>query len=178
MKEKENILKIIDDFIKNATADELEELRGLLKKRKKTGINIDFTGMARDTAETIQKQMRLTNETVKATARDLVARLARSYNPEFSEKEIRAIVDEMVPSAGPKKKVPPALMIAMVEQFISYSTGAMSEREMKEFPSGWQKKYWEAFPQSLQRLIADLLYDKIDEREFWIAARRLIETGV
>jgi hypothetical protein len=62
------------------------------------------------------------------------------------------------------------ILLAMIKQFITYSTGAMSvteeEKLRREIPD-WQQKYWRKFPERVRRLINLFLKGKIGLESCW-----------
>jgi hypothetical protein len=168
---KENIADIVRDFLNNASPREIEELAAMVEGRKKKGVE-GIAGMASAAAETISSQLKISDRMVKKTARNLVATLAQQYKPDLTPGELKAIVSELVPDRKKAPPLPPEMIIAMVRQFLDYSKGRMTEERLKEFPPGWQKKYWSAFPSSLQMSIAAHLKGDIGENELWERIRR------
>jgi hypothetical protein len=55
----------------------------------------------------------------------------------------------------------------MVIQFVTYSSGDMSISEKRKMPQGWEKKYWDVFPQEVRVLIASYLKGNINKKDFW-----------
>jgi transcription initiation factor IIE alpha subunit len=64
------------------------------------------------------------------------------------------------------KKLPKELLKTMIIQFVSYSTGQMTEKEKSQLPTGWAEKYWSYFPEEVKYLIKAYLENEIDEIRF------------
>jgi hypothetical protein len=94
--------KILSDFMNSASPEEVRELERLLeRKRKSRGPlgSLDPGGAAKSMARDIQRQIGFTQENVRRTAVDMVVRLARQHQPDISEADLRALVNQMVPGA-------------------------------------------------------------------------------
>jgi len=173
MSEEDKAKRILDEFMKNASPEELAELEKLLKERdRKRGSSgqIDVNGIAKDMAQQIQKQMGMTTENIKRMAKDMVVSLARQKQPDITDRELDALVREMVPDnryVASESKIPPELLVTMIRHFISYSTGKMSQAELRNLPKGWVEKYWESFPIDVQKLISAYLKSEIGADMFW-----------
>lgn len=175
----EDIKKILEDFIRYASTDEVEELRGLLEARqgrKGKGLGaFDSSGFAGKMAADIQAQMGFTQENVRRMAIDLVIRLARQKQPNISETELEALVNQMVPGAAySAAKVPPDILKLMVQHYVLFKTGRMSPDELSGLPNGWQQRYWSVFPVGIKKEINDFLGGKSRAEEFWRGIERKI----
>ena len=173
------VTEMIEFILNGATKYELELLGEALKKRseREQGLGqLDFQYMARSMAEGFQKKMGLDSDTINQMSRRLVTEMIRTETPEISEKEIKVLLDKWVPGKDARKGsgIPKEMQLAMITQFVSYSSGEMSEQEKKMFPEGWAEKYWEAFQPEVQRLIKDHLTDKIGKNEFWGGIRKIL----
>ena len=176
--------KFLNDYIKSATPEERKELNRLLKTRekgnsgdfKKQGLDLDVNSLAKNMSRQINEQLGMADINIKKMARDLVVQMALQYKPDITQKELSAIVKQMVPEKKDNnisKKIPPDLMKSMIVQFVAYSTGTMSEKELTQLPGGWAKKYWNAFSQDIRDLITMYLKNGIDNRNFWLAVDKL-----
>ena len=108
------------------------------------------------------------------TTYHLVARIIRENAPEISEKQISELLSEWVPESEKSKRatsaIPPDAIISMLKSFISYSLNAMStidDMKLRERMPDWPERYWNAFPESVQKLVSLYLKGKLDERIFW-----------
>ena len=157
MQDKDEIMEILSRFLKNANPDEIRELNELIK-RKKNGnmISLNISQQAKQMASNIQNQMGLTTKHIKKMARELVGTMILQYDQHISEKALYALLDQMVPIEPPNtgKNMPPDMLMEMVDHFISYSFGRMSEEYQSNLPEDWPQKYWENFPVDIQKLIS------------------------
>jgi hypothetical protein len=112
-------------------------------------------------------------------SRRLVSEMIVNETPGISEKELKTLLDQWLPGkeAGQATSLPKEMLLAMITQFISYSSGEMGEQEKKLFPEGWAEKYWNAFQPEIQKLVKDHLTDKIGKNEFWRGIREYL-TGM
>ncbi len=181
MTDKKEAEKILNDFLATASPKERRELRHLLDERKKNPMSLkemDISGVAKNMAEDLQKTMGLTQDNIRRTAIDMVVRLARQHQPDISDRELSALVREMVPGQDPAgaQKLPPEMIKAMILQFVTYSTGEMSSREQRELPEGWAQKYWDHFPVPVRGLIKNFLQGNMGRSEFWKKVSAQIES--
>ncbi|RPJ09540.1 MAG: hypothetical protein EHM28_01250 [Spirochaetaceae bacterium] len=178
MPTREEISEILASFMNNASPAEVKELQALLKKRRGPGGvgKLNLTGMAKQVAASIKEQMGLSEKFVKETATSTVTRLIKAYAPDISDKDLEALLGEMIPSLKRKKapKIPPDMLKTMIAQFIDYSLGRMSDADKAEMPAQWSAKYWNAFPPIIRNLITKLLHNEIDEELFWLAVTEAI----
>ena len=188
----------IVDYILNRAGDaELEVIIKAVQRRTKDqgkgpmGLNPER--MAKTVAHNINEQMGGSIDQVRGMVRDFVTDIIRKEAPDISEEHLEALLKEWVPGAmggrggsveagspgtagkegekeksysGEKKEI----LLAMIKQFITYSTGAMSvtekEKLRREIPD-WQQKYWQKFPERVRRLINLFLKGKIGLESCW-----------
>jgi len=176
--------KILEDYIKSATPEERKELNRLLDSREKKsmddfktqGLNMDVNKLAKNMSRQINEQLGMADINIKKMAKDLVVQMALQHKPDITQKELSALVNQMVPEKKNDdilKRIPPEVLKSMIVQFVSYSTGSMPEKEKSQLPDGWAKKYWEVFSQDIRDLITMYLKNGIDNRNFWLAIDKL-----
>ncbi|OHD65500.1 MAG: hypothetical protein A2176_14000 [Spirochaetes bacterium RBG_13_51_14] len=172
------ITGIIEFILHRATKYELELVGEAIRKRMEResslGLGqVDVQDAARSMAEGIEKQMGLGGEAVHQMSRRLVADMIRKEQPDISEGDLNKLLDQWVPGRGAKKPggIPTDMLLAMITQFAAYSRGEMSEDEKRQFPAGWQEKYWNAFPSDIQKLLKDYIHGRIGKNEFWRGVR-------
>ncbi len=179
MKKDDEANRILRDFMENSSHDEIQELERLLKEREnRRRYSVpDPAEMARKLSSQINQQMGLTGANIKFMARELVIKLAREHKPDIKPDELKALVEQMVPSgltAGRHAvSLPPDMLRSMILQFILYSQGEMDKDEIGRMPEGWIEKYWNAFPPSVRKLISVYIKGGIDKKSFW---KRIGET--
>jgi len=159
---------LLNRFLRNATIEEMEELYRLLDEKEKRdkkipGLNgkLDLESMAKNMPRQIQEQLGTANLNIKKMARDLVVQLALQHKPDISEKELNAIVNQMVPDSKRSSiadKLPPDLLMTMVLQFVETDINTGLE---------WKKRYWEVFPDEIKSGIAGFLSGDIGKVELF-----------
>jgi hypothetical protein len=170
----EKMSDIIHYILNQATRSELElvgeALRRRMERESTIGMGqIDVNHLARTMAEGIEKQMGIGGDAVHQTSRRLVADMIRKEQPDISERDLQKLVDQFVPGgrAAGASGVPRDMLLAMITQFLSYSLGEMSEADKKQYPDGWYKKYWAAFPPDIQKLLREYINGRIGKNQFW-----------
>ena len=177
MTTKSELEAIIEEYFRSASPEQAAELKALLKKRKKTpgvNINMDFSKLAAGMAKSIKDQMGITEDQVKRTAREMVAQMILQYDPNIKEEHLVQLVEHFLPGRS-KLKIPVDILKSMIEQFIAYATGTMPKNELEDLPKGWEKQYWEHFPEKIQKLIGLYLKDEIIAAEFWATVNVLLD---
>ncbi|MFA5518327.1 MAG: hypothetical protein WDA74_03650 [Spirochaetota bacterium] len=163
--------KILNDFLKTASPHEIKELYRLLDERKKSrvGVKVDVQNLAKTMSKQIEEQLGISALNTKRMARNMVIQMARKYKPEITDRELAQIANNMVPERKPESsiKIPADILKTMVMQFIAYSSGNISASEKRNLPQGWEKKYWNSFPQEIKISIAAYLNGDINKRDFW-----------
>ncbi len=164
--EKKNSKNLLEQFMKDASIEDMQELYRLLDERDKKqkesfGLNgkLNLDSMAKSMSKQIQEQLGMANLNMKKMARDLVVQLALQYKPDISEKELNVIVNQMVPdssSSAIAKNLPPDLLMTMVIQFIETDINSGMD---------WKKRYWEVFPDEIKLGIAGFLRGDIGKNE-------------
>ena len=170
--------KILKEYLKDASPGEAEELYRLLdereKSKKRSGgrapLKVNIDEMARDMSKQIQEQMGMTNINIKRMAVDLIVKMARQHEPNISDRELKVLIEQMIPDLGAQNSssdIPDDVMKTMILQFVTFSTGEMSEREKRDMPLGWTEKYWGCFSPKIRQLISYFLKGGIDKKAFW-----------
>ncbi len=173
------VAEMIEFILNHATRYELDILGEAFKKRmeRERGLGkLDFQHMARTMAEGLTKQMGMDTNNIHEMSRRLVSDMILKETPEISERELKVLLDQWLPgkTGGKGAGLPKEMLLAMITQFINYSSGKMSAEEKKQFPRGWTEKYWNAFDPDVQRLIKGHLTDKIGQNEFWRGIREYL----
>jgi hypothetical protein len=168
----QTVTEMIEFILNRATRYELDLIAEALRRRMERESSLgqlDFQYMARTMAEDLSKQMGIDSGNIHRMSRRLVADMVRDKIPNISEEELAALLDQWIPGkkAARSSEIPREMLLAMITQFISYSTGEMSEEDKKKFPEGWAGKYWDAFSPDIQRLVKSYLTEKISKDEFW-----------
>jgi hypothetical protein len=109
-------------------------------------------------------------EGLQKSIRDMAVRIIKEQAPELTEEQINVLTKAWIPEPGAVEgKTPPDYLRSMIDQFVSFSTGAMSKAEDKELRTeigAWPERYWKSFPPVVRLIITDFLNNKISEKEF------------
>ncbi len=185
---QDRLYKIVEFILNIAEAEELEVIQAALHKRltdpgRGRHIGVNPGRIASESASRISEQVEMSKNTISEMAANFAANIIRQNAPELSEAQVQELLGEFMPeSAGGKPKrarasssgaagggLPGGLLVQMVDQFVEYSLGAMPPAEqirMEEEIPGWKKKYWDAFPEQIRKLISLLLEGEIDHERF------------
>jgi hypothetical protein len=128
--------------------------------------------MAKEIAVQISSGVGLSLESMKDSVRDMAVRIIREHAPELSPKQVDELCRSWIPETGGKEgapAVPRDMLACMVEQFVSFSRGAMRQtvdQDLRDEMGAWPERYWKAFPPVVRGIITDFLKDRITEKEF------------
>jgi hypothetical protein len=104
----------------------------------------------------------------------MAVRIIKQNAPELTEDQISELTSAWIPGAGGEagkegSNLPPAVLLSMIEQFVSYSQGTMAKPEEKGLRAelgAWPERYWKAFPEVIRLILSDYLKNIINEKEF------------
>jgi len=133
-------------------------------------------------------------EMVRKTVRDMAAGMLRREAPELGEDQIEELLDAWVPdgtaagatagagarhqdsgsdgSGSPDPRnggVPADVLMAMVDQFVAYSTGTMqngADEALRREMGDWPERYWRSFPAVVRSVVSEYLKGGTTEKEF------------
>jgi hypothetical protein len=175
---EKNLYEVLDFILNRATEKDLMAVQAAMDRRAggKLTTGKSLSDMVTQSAAQFQKQMKVPMDQIRNTVRDMVVRIIRQNAPDIPEDQLNMLVNEWVPDEKKKARsraqtrVPGDVLITMITQFIAFSVGKMPKKEdmtlRKEMPD-WPAKYWNAFPESIQILISNLLKGQINEESFW-----------
>lgn len=155
-------------------------------------LGIDVRNLALSTAKQIEGQLGISSERVRDIVHGTVRRIIEREAPELDEEQVDELLAGLVsegasptgsdgltsePPTGdasgtkrPLQTLPKDALVSMIGQFVAYSTGVMSMREemsLTEQLGKWQHRYWEQFPQVVQRLVSLFIKGAMDGDAFW-----------
>lgn len=151
---------------RESLAGRLEEL----KQRKQTPGDI-----VRETTNQLSGQLEKSFQNMRDYSRQFAANIIKQRAPELDEAQVRELVDKWVPEKGTQSEsteIPSGVLLTMIHQFVKYSTGRISERELAELKRSipnWTEHYWRSFPTPIRRLIAAYLKEELPLSSFWSA---------
>ena len=131
-------------------------------------------------------------EGLKKSVRDYAIRIIRQQAPELTEEQVNELCKAWIPdlksqskpeqkpqqkttgktgkkSKEKNSKIPKDALASMINQFVLFSLGDMSDKEdkmLRDEMGKWPDKYWNAFPGLFQLLIRDFLQGEITRKEF------------
>ena len=135
---------------------------------------------AKNIEDEINKSIKMSMEgvckSIRSFAYDVIAREA----PELDEQERQMLLDEWIPSMSGSSStcvknglingIPSSMMFEMVFQFVRFGIGKMPKEEIKALEenigTSWSKRYWDAFPIQIQKLIKDYIESEISAEAF------------
>ncbi len=175
------LYEVVDAILKLANDRDLQVIRQAMERRTRAlhggPMGVNPGKMAQDMAEKINSQMGYSQEMIRDMVRGFAEEIIRKNAPELSEDQIRELLKEWVPhpkkTGSPRHSIlPPDALLAMIGQFIAYSTGQMSPSEQQSLRNdipNWHERYWNTFPDGIKKLLAKFLKGELDGELFWRA---------
>lgn len=178
---KDELFHIVDIIMNKATPADFEVIKAAVNRRDKSQykpMGADPAKMAGTMAQQIDNQLGMSSDMVRKMVRGYAAEIIRKNAPELEDGQVEELLGEWVgPSQGSgtrsrkssgkkagKSGIPPDAILAMVRQFIAYSTESMNPSEYRELEQSipdWKERYWDSFPEEVQRVIALYLKGQI-----------------
>jgi hypothetical protein len=169
------LVKVLDFILNRCDEASIEVIAAAVIRRRRDlsafgSMNIPD---AKQFAETISSQINIgaSIEGMQQTVRDMAIRIIRQEAPELTEDQINHLASSWIPSSSKEKKsaLPPELLMNMIDQFVAYSNGTMSDEEEHRLRSqmgDWPERYWRAFPNVICLIIREYLNGEISEIEY------------
>lgn len=146
---------------------------------------------AKNIEDEINKSIKMSMEgvckSIRSFAYDVIAREA----PELDEEQRQMLLDEWIPhfngssstcvKNGLINGIPSSMMFEMVFQFVRLGIGKMPKEEIKELEenigTSWSKRYWDAFPIQIQKLIRAFIKNEISFEVFDEEIKSLLDVS-
>ena len=146
---------------------------------------------AKNIEDEINKSIKMSMEgvckSIRSFAYDVIAREA----PELDEQERQMLLDEWIPSMSGSSStcvknglingIPSSMMFEMVFQFVRFGIGKMPKEEIKALEenigTSWSKRYWDAFPIQIQKLIRAFIKNEISFEVFDEEIKSLLDVS-
>jgi hypothetical protein len=125
--------------------------------------------MARELSEQINTGASMNG--LRETVRDMAVKIIRQEAPELNEEQIAGLTSAWIPDRSSRSsgELPPDMLLEMVDQFVSFSTGSMSNAEdnkLRQEMGAWPERYWKAFPEVVKLIVKDYLDGEINEKAY------------
>jgi len=195
--DRDQLYKVVDAILNQATEDDLEVIEAALQRRlgedEEGGGSSAFQfapkKIAEESAHSISEQVSYSKSTVRNMIKNFAVDIIRKEAPELSDEQVRELLKAWIPdpeSATPRAQhkkesnIPFDMMIAMIEQFIEYSEGRLSVRQqaqLRQEMGEWQEKYWKWFPPDIREALSLYLKGTIDKESFWLDVHKTLQMG-
>jgi hypothetical protein len=108
---------------------------------------------------------------LRDAVRDMAVKIIRREAPELNEEQIAGLTAAWIPDRNSRSEdnLPPDMLLEMVDQFVSFSTGSLSNAEdnkLRKEMGAWPERYWKAFPEVVKLIVKDYLDGEINEKEY------------
>ena len=146
---------------------------------------------AKNIEDEINKSIKMSMEgvckSIRSFAYDVIAREA----PELDEQKRQMLLDEWIPPIDDSSStcvknglingIPSSMMFEMVFQFVRFGIGKMPKEEIKALEENlgdsWSKRYWDAFPIQIQKLIRAFIKNEISFEVFDEEIKSLLDVS-
>lgn len=191
------LMQVLDYILNRCTLREMDALQAAVERRRKdleasTGIiSLDPERAARQMSGTVEDSINQSMESIRKTFREFAVDLVRKEAPELTDEQMKELVDSWLPDESSRNRpdsgmqangryrglakkglvngIECDLMYEMINQFIAYSTGAMSltdEGALRDAVGDWTTIYWKKFPPEIQNLVRRFLSGSLALPEF------------
>ncbi|MDR1575925.1 MAG: hypothetical protein LBS37_07970 [Treponema sp.] len=174
------LIQTLDYILNRSDEASIEALAEAVARRRRelflTGGAFEMSPqrMAKELSLTLDAGIGAGVEGLKKSVRDMAVRIIREEAPELTDAQIEELCRAWIPenageNTGEGVKPPRDMLSAMVEQFVAFSRGAMSEamdESLRAELGAWPARYWNSFPPVVRLIITDFLKDKITEAEY------------
>ncbi|MFA6507809.1 MAG: hypothetical protein WCT14_17030, partial [Treponemataceae bacterium] len=190
------LVRVLDYILNRCGAAEIEAVAASVVRRKRDLAMFGDAGLmdpnrwAKKAAQDLAGSTGASLHSVRDTVRNLASEMLRKEAPELTEEQVDELlgawvpdgsetdedtertgivdVDGEVPSDRPSR-VPSDVLLSMVDQFVSYSTGHMSKGEeepLRRAMGSWPQRYWRSFPGGVRAVITEYLKGDGDQAAF------------
>lgn len=180
------LVRTLDYILNRCGEGEIEAVAAAVVRRKRdlslfgAGGAADPARWAKQAAQELAGSAGASLASIKRTVRDMAADMLRSEAPELTEEQIEELLDAWTPGASSSgesegggsdagRRIPPDLLVGMVDQFVAYSQGSMPRSEdekLRRDLGDWPSRYWRSFPPALRAVIGEHLKGGSDGADF------------
>ena len=132
-------------------------------------------GFAKNIEDEINTSIKVSMEGVCKTIRSFAYDVIDREAPELDEEHKQMLLDEWIPhfngsssnivKNGLINGIPSSMMFEMVFQFVSFGIGKMPKEEIEALEENlgdlWSKRYWDAFPIQIKKLVRAFIKNEI-----------------
>ena len=174
------LVRVLDYILNRCDKKSIEAVAAAVVRRRREldmfGDNLpDPKRMARELAG--QVNMGASIEGMRETVRNMAVRIIRQEAPELTDEQIAELTAAWIPGSSSDSRlpgnslgeVPHDMLLEMIDQFVRYSSGQMSEADNKKLRKEmgvWTERYWKAFPEVIKIIIKDYLNGEIGEKTY------------
>ena len=172
------LVRVMDYILNRCDEKSIEAVAAAVVRRRRDlaafGSNMpDPKKMARELSGQINIGASI--DGMRETIRNMAVRIIRQEAPELNDEQIAELTAAWIPgSAGSssdsqQSNVPPDMLLEMIDQFVSFSSGTMSQAEdnkLRNELGTWPERYWNSFPKVIQLIIKDYLNGEINEKTY------------
>ncbi|MCL2092734.1 MAG: hypothetical protein FWH12_00945 [Treponema sp.] len=183
---QEELVKALDYILNRSNERDIEVIAAAVVRRRRDIAMFGSMPVAPDPgalAKQVAAQLNLEGniEGLKNSVRDYAIRIVKQVAPELSDAQVQELTGAWIsPGArqragkeltgsGSGSSVPVDLLASMIDQFLAFSQGRMSEEEdqaLRHEMGPWPDKYWKSFPDVVRLLLTDYIKGEIDEKDF------------
>ena len=176
------LVQTLDYILNRSDASTIEVIAEAVVRRRRdlsvfyaVGNFGDPQRMAKEITERINDGIGAGIEGMRDSVREMIIRIVQEHAPELNDKQIDELSNAWLPDSvmrdgtNKSEQIPSDVLLSMIEQFISFSNGAMKEsvdEGLRAEMGAWPQRYWKAFPPVIRQIISDYLKDKVTEKEF------------
>jgi hypothetical protein len=172
------LLQALDYILNDSDEASIEVLAEAVVRRRRNMSIFSAIGDIPDPEKLANEITKRVNEgigggidSMRKSVQTMIIKILKEHAPELNADQINELCEAWLPSEGSTGKgaLQPDVLISMIEQFISFSSGTMSksvDKDLREEMGVWPQRYWKAFPPVIRQLISDYLKDKITEKDF------------
>jgi hypothetical protein len=172
------LVQALDYILNRSDEASIEVLAEAVVRRRR---EIYLTGGALDLPDPQRVAQELTGqlkagvgasvEGLKNSVREMTVRIIREQAPELTGAQVEELCRAWLPGKGDRQGAQPPkdMLVSMIEQFVAFSRGSMSEAQdktLRDELGAWPERYWNMFPPVIRLIITDFLKDKITARDF------------
>ena len=174
------LVRVLDYILNRCDETSIEVLAAAVVRRRRDlamfggALNLQNPqAMARELSNQINASIGSGLDGLKKSIREMAMRIIAQEAPDLSDEQIAELTGAMIPDtardSGGSSAIPRDLLASMIDQFVSFSQGAMTraeDKQLRDEMGPWPERYWKAFPPLFRSIISDFLKDRISEKEF------------